>query len=249
MGIRLCVLGSGSSGNSTYVGTDTTHVLIDAGFSGKETARRLGEIDFDIATLNGVCVSHEHNDHTAGLKVLHNRHKIPLYGNSGTVAAVGRDPKWQEIHWNVFTTGSPFTIGDLTIEPFSVPHDAYEPVGFVISSNGIRVGIATDLGMATHLIRDRLRTCQAIVLESNHDERLLQEAPRPWHLKQRILGRQGHLSNRSAAEILREIAGPTLKMVFLAHLSEDCNREDLALQTSRRILDEEGHHLSYSVIY
>lgn len=250
MCVRVCVLGSGSSGNCTYVASDSTAILVDAGLSSRETARRLGEIGADLARVRAVCVSHEHGDHTAAVRTLCRRHGIALYANTGTLEALRRDPRIAELPWQVFTNGSPFQVGDISVEPFSVPHDAYDPVGFVFSSGGVRVGVVTDMGIPTTLIRERLRTCQAVIVEANHDEKLLQNAARPWHLKQRILGRQGHLSNEAAAEMLGEIAGPGLQQVFLAHLSEDCNRGELALQTAERRLKKAGHaHIRVSLTY
>ncbi len=240
MAVRMCVLASGSSGNCTLVSAGETSILIDAGLSCREIERRLGLAGFTLGQIQAVCLSHEHSDHTAGIGVLQRRHGLPLYANGGTIEALGRDPKLQSLGWRTFQTGSAFTVGSLHIEPFSVPHDAFEPVGFVIRHGDVRVGIVTDMGMATHLIRERLRICRAIVIEANHDEGLLRAARRPWQLKQRILGRQGHLSNDGAAQLLAEIAGPALQQVFLAHLSADCNRQDLALNFARQRLDAAG---------
>lgn len=241
MSLRICVLGSGSKGNCTYVASASTAVLIDAGLSGKETARRLEAIGCGLEQIRAICISHEHSDHTAGLKVLHAKHGIPVYANAGTAEGLRREDRFQELTWKIFTTGSAFAVGDLQIEPFSVPHDAYDPVGFIVNGARARVGVVTDMGVPTHLIRERLRSCGAVVVEANHDERMLQEAERPWHLKQRILGRQGHLSNEAAAAMLAEIAGPTLRQVFLAHISDECNREELAVRTATNRLAERGH--------
>lgn len=241
MRLQVCVLASGSSGNCIYVGSERTGILVDAGLSAKETLRRMDLLRLSPARIQAVCVSHEHNDHTAGLRTLQRRHGLPLYANAGTIEALGRSPEMQHLAWRIFTTGSPFSIGDLTVEPFAVPHDAFDPVGFVISSGRDRVGIATDIGVATVLVRERLKGCRVLIVESNHDERLLQEARRPWHLKQRIAGRQGHLSNTSAARLVCELAGPELERVFLVHLSEECNRHDLAMKTAQQILSEAGH--------
>lgn len=250
MSLTICILGSGSSGNSTYVASEQTAILIDAGLTAKRTTERLEQIGIAPERLQGICLSHEHNDHTGGLRVLHKRYGIPLYANSGTREALIRDPAMVPLPWNIFTTGAPFQIGDLLIEPFSVPHDAYDPVGFIVHNASARVGVVTDMGMPTALVRERLKRCHAVVLESNHDERLLQDATRPWSLKQRITGRQGHLSNRVAATLAAEIAGPDLRHIFLAHLSEDCNRHDLALETTQTALREAGHtHIRVSLAF
>lgn len=250
MALKVCILASGSSGNCTYVASEQTAVLIDAGLSGRRTVQRLSDIGADLSSVNAVCVSHEHSDHTASLRMMSRRHGIPLYANAGTVEALTRSPDFKELPWNIFTTGQAFAVGDLMIEPFSVPHDAYDPVGFVVNNGTARIGVVTDMGMATTLIRDRLRLCQALVVEANHDEQLLQDTERPWSLKQRIMGRQGHLSNQHAAEMLVEIATSDLQHVFLAHLSEDCNSHDLATQTVRRALDAAGHtHVRVSLTF
>lgn len=250
MGLRTCILGSGSSGNCTYVASDSTAVLVDAGLSAREIERRLEQIGVRAAGIQGICVSHEHSDHTAGLRVLQSRHGMPIYANSATREAVCRDEKMQGLSWRVFETGQPFAVGDLSIEPFTVPHDAYDPVGFVVACGEARVGIVTDMGVPTSLVRERLRTCQAVVIEANHDEQMLKDAQRPWHLKQRISGRQGHLSNQVAAKMLCEIASPRLAQVFLAHLSEECNRQDLAYKTTSDTLIASGHaHVKVSLTF
>ena len=130
---------------------------------------------------------------------------------------------------------------DHVVEAFSVPHDAYDPVGFRITCNDCTVVVLTDIGVATNLVRQRLQDCDALVIECNHDERMVNDAERPWYLKQRILGRQGHLSNEHCADLLTEVASPRLKQIFLTHLSEDCNTPELALQTIERRLTQEGH--------
>lgn len=250
MALRICILASGSSGNCTVVASDRTAILVDAGLSAREAGRRLEGIGMGLAGLHGVCVSHEHGDHTAGLRVLQERHGVPLYANAGTIDALRRDPKMAGLRWQVFTTGQAFGIGDLTIEPFSVPHDAYEPVGFVVGNGDARVGVVTDMGVPTTLVRERLRGCRVVVVESNHDEKMLLDAERPWYLKQRIMGRQGHLSNQGAAAMLAEIAGPHLHQVFLAHLSSECNDPDLARKTAHDVLLKAGHtHVKVSVTY
>ncbi len=242
MNFTLCVLASGSSGNCVYAATDDTAILIDAGLSGKETEKRLREAGADPSRVRGICVTHEHSDHTKGLAVLHQRYRIPLYANSGTIDGFLRMSGGTELEWNVFTTGAAFQVGAITVEPFSVPHDAYEPVGYVLQAGRTRVGVVTDMGMTTHLIREKLRHCDALVLESNHDELMLKQSERPWALKDRISGRNGHLSNRHAAELLTELGGERLRRVYLAHISRDCNRHDLALAETRASLKQAGHH-------
>ncbi|NLE66940.1 MAG: MBL fold metallo-hydrolase [Lentisphaerae bacterium] len=241
MPFSFCVLASGSSGNCIYVESGATRLLVDAGLSCRETGRRLAAIGRSLDGIQAVCVTHDHSDHTSGLRTLHSRYGVRLYANAGTCDVLGADHALKPLPWTVFTTGSAFDVGDIHVEPFSVPHDAAEPVGFILESGGARVGIVTDIGMPTHLVRERLRACRALIMEANHDERLLEQADRPWALKQRIAGRQGHLSNRAAAEMIAEIAGNGLTHVFLAHLSSDCNRPELALETVRGILRDRGH--------
>lgn len=248
--MKICVLASGSSGNCIYAGAESTHVLIDAGMSGRETLNRLEQVGVKLSAIAAVCLTHEHGDHIVGLGVLHARHGIPLYANAGTIEAVRMDEKFRGLAWHVFSTGSIFQIGNLTFDPFAVSHDAYEPVGFIVTSGPVRVGVVTDIGVSTHLVRERLKHCRALIIESNHDERLLADARRPWSLKQRIAGRQGHLSNQHAAELIAEIAGPDLSHVFLSHLSAECNRPELALKTTQTALSRHGHaHVRVSLTY
>jgi len=250
MSLRICVLASGSSANCTYVASEQTAVLIDAGLSVRETGRRLAFLGVDLQSICAVCVTHEHEDHSAALGRLHRQYNVALYANAGTIEAVERDDTMRNLPWQVFTTGAPFKIGDLSFEPFSVPHDSYDPVGFVISSGAARLAIVTDMGMSTELIRLRLRQCGAVVVECNHDEELLKNAQRPWSLKQRIAGRQGHLSNRQAGELIADIAGQHLQAVFLAHLSVECNRPDLAVRTVQEALARKGcQHVAVKLTY
>ena len=241
MSVKLCILASGSSGNCTFISTGTTRILIDAGLSAKRTAERLAEIGERIEDVDAICVTHEHGDHIAGIRVIQKKYGIPVYVNAGTLDGIRASKQGGEVVCRQFTTGSPFEIGDLGLEPFSIPHDAYEPVGFVARSGAHSIGVATDIGIVTHLLREKLRACQVVVIEANHDEELLHEAERPWSLKQRILSNQGHLSNRAAAGLISEIAGEGLEHLFLAHLSSDCNSPLRALQAFETELAEAGH--------
>jgi phosphoribosyl 1,2-cyclic phosphodiesterase len=250
MSLSLCVLASGSSGNCTLIRNSGSALMIDAGLSAKEIKRRMETAEGSLDEVTGVCISHEHSDHVAGLATLHQQHQIPIYANRGTSEGMQRRTGLKDVPCRIFSTGQAFTVGSFTVEPFSVPHDAYEPVGFIISTDGVKIGVVTDMGIATNLIRDRLRECRALVVESNHDVALLRDSRRPAHLKQRIMSRQGHLSNDAAAELLTDIAGPHLDTVFLAHLSEDCNRGEIALKTTRRALAKAGHeHVNVQLTY
>lgn len=250
MGLELCVLASGSSGNCIYVGSERTKILIDAGISGKLTLERLQGVGIDPTEITAICLTHEHGDHRAAVGILHRKLGVELYSNAGTIEGLSRLPKFQGLPWCEFLTGHAFEIGDLTIEPFRVPHDSNEPVGFVVSCGESKIGVVTDIGVVTELVRQRLKGCDAVVLEANHDEDMLRDADRPWKLKQRIAGRQGHLSNTKAAELLLEIADERLQTVFLAHLSSDCNTPELAVRTVSSILKTGGlGHIDVQMSY
>lgn len=239
--VQVCVLASGSTGNSILIRSAATTLLVDAGISAAALAGRLAGIGIRPEEIRAVCLSHEHDDHVRGLAVLHRRFGWEIYANRGTIEGLQRQARLRELPYRVFSTGSAFAVGDLAVEPFLVPHDAYEPVGFTVTtSRGDRIGIATDIGIPTSLVREGLRGCRVLVVEANHDEQLLMEAPRPWHLKQRIRGRQGHLSNDTAAGMIADVAHPGLSDVFLAHLSRDCNREQLAVHAARAVLERRG---------
>ncbi len=252
--MHITILGSGSAGNCTLIETDTTRLLVDAGLSGRQIARRLALINRNIDQISGVILTHEHSDHVCGLGVLCKARPLPVYANRLTAEAVTTDPDWPEtvrISWRLFSTGGSFEVGDLLIESFSVPHDAYDPVGYVIRQPGssIAVGVLTDLGQATKLVTERVRQMDALVVEANHDLKLLQEdAARPWALKQRIMSRHGHLSNDAAATLASDVACDKLRHVFLAHLSRDCNRPELAQQTVGDKLRQIGaRHIAVAV--
>jgi len=250
MSVSICVLGSGSSGNCTFIGTPGTGLLVDAGLSGRETVRRATLANLPLDRLAAVLLTHEHHDHTCGLGVLQRRHRVALYANSGTIDRLEKLGRHELLRWTVFQTGSPFELGDFRVEPFSVPHDALDPVGFIFTSGGVKVGVVTDMGMATTLIRERLRHCRILVVEANHDEHLLKQSGRPWSLIQRILGRQGHLSNEALAAMLVEIAHPGMTDVLLAHLSRECNEPALAEREVRRALAARGHgHIRIHMTY
>jgi phosphoribosyl 1,2-cyclic phosphodiesterase len=240
MAFKICVLGSGSRGNCTLVMSSGRGLLIDAGLSAAETARRLAVVGVTVDMLDGVCVTHEHGDHTAGLKALQKKHGLLLYANSGTADAVNASGRCGELPWRIFATGQPFSLAAMNVQAFSVPHDSYDPVGYIVSDSVDRVGIATDIGMATTLVLERLKNCSAIVIEANHDKSMLNDSRRPWYLKQRIASRQGHMANQQTAELLAEIAHPGLKAIFLAHLSAECNTPETALAVIKKALAARG---------
>ncbi len=237
--LKFSVLGSSSAGNCTYVATDKTAVLVDAGLSARETCSRLANLGATPRDIQGVLVTHEHSDHTSGLRVLQRRYGVPLYANSGTIEGYDAHDG-ERLAWRVFTTGAVFPVGDMMVEPFSVPHDTLDPVGFLLHGDGATLGVVTDMGITTTLIRARLRRCAAIVIESNHDVYLLRQSKRPWPLKQRILGPQGHLSNDDCAALVTELAMDSLlQLVVLAHLSCECNEPGLARRVTEASLRQQ----------
>ncbi len=230
MAVRFTILGSGSGGNCAYLETDQTRILIDAGFSARQIRERLAGIGRSPETLDGVLLTHEHSDHTQGLTVLCRKLPVPVYCNRLTKDAVEYQ-LGRHMECRLFITGSAFTVGDITVETFSVPHDAQDPVGFLLNTPAGRIGCLTDLGHATRLVVERVRPANVLVLETNHDLHLLREdTRRPWSVKQRILSRHGHLSNDAASAVAEQLASLELRQVYLGHLSRDCNRPELALQ-------------------
>lgn len=228
MPVRFTILGSGSGGNCAYLETDSTRLLIDAGFSARQIRQRLAAIGRSPETLHGILLTHEHGDHIQGLAVLCARLDLPLYCNRLTKDATEHALETR-FQCRLFQTGAAFDIGDVHVETFSVPHDAQDPVGFLLRTSGVNLGFLTDLGHATRLVVERVRCAHVLVLETNHDLRLLQDdRKRPWSVKQRILSRHGHLSNEAAADVAQEIVTPDLRQLYLGHLSRDCNRPELA---------------------
>ena len=233
---ELAILGSGSGGNSALIATENCRILVDVGFSARQICQRLSAIGVAPDSLDAILLTHEHSDHVAGLNVLSRKFKIPIYCNRLTAEALKGQGIATDAQWTLFSSGNSFTIRDLDVQTFYVPHDAVDPVAFVASSAYGSVGFLTDLGFATKLVRERIREVHTLVIETNHDERKLQDDPkRPWSVKQRILSRHGHLSNRAAASLVAEIAGDRLERVILGHLSRDCNTQELALAEMERL--------------
>ena len=233
--MRVCLLASGSKGNSVYVEAGDCRILVDAGLSARQILARLQEIGVDGTDLDGILISHEHIDHTRGAGVLARKLKIPVVA-SASVWNECRDSFGATLSVE-FESGTPFSFKDLHIDPFPITHDACDPVGFLIEGDDGRIGVATDLGIVTRLVTDKLQGCRAVVLEANHDEEMLLNGPYPWHLKQRIRSRHGHLSNVQSVELLEEILHPQLEGVFLAHLSEVNNDPTLAYDAAWALLD------------
>jgi phosphoribosyl 1,2-cyclic phosphodiesterase len=238
--VRLTILGSGSGGNCAYLETDETRLLVDAGFSGRQIRQRLAQIGRSPESLHAILVTHEHSDHTHGLRTLGAKLQIPVYCNRFTQEAVEQQLQVR-LQCRLFASGASFQIGDVWVDTFPVPHDAQDPVGFLIRTSDANIGFVTDLGHATKLVIQRMRAANVLVLETNHDLKLLQENPhRPWSVKQRILGRHGHLSNEAAADLAQEIASAELRHLYLGHLSRECNRPELAFSTVSGRLDQIG---------
>lgn len=226
--MRLTILGSGSSGNCAYLETEETRLLVDAGFSARQIRQRLASIGRAPECLHGILITHEHSDHVQGLLGLADKLGLPIYCNRPTRDAIAFATGGR-FDWRLFATGNSFEIGDLSVDTFSIPHDAQEPVGFLIRTTAANFGFVTDLGHVTRLVLERVRAAHVLLLESNHDVRMLQECPRrPWSLKQRILGRHGHLSNEAAADAVAELMSADLRQLYLGHLSRQCNTPELA---------------------
>jgi phosphoribosyl 1,2-cyclic phosphodiesterase len=236
--VRVCLLASGSKGNALFIEAGATKLVVDAGLSANELLKRLAGIGVEGAELAGILISHEHADHIRGAGTLARKLKIPVLISYPTHRESAVSFKRTQVV--EFESGYPFSFQDLLIDPFPITHDAADPVGFLIESREGRLGIATDLGIATRLVQEKLRDCRALVLESNHDEEMLQNGPYPWHLKQRIKSRHGHLSNNDSAALLDEIIHAGLEGVLLAHLSEVNNDPAVALQVTRTMLDKQS---------
>jgi phosphoribosyl 1,2-cyclic phosphodiesterase len=226
--MEFCVLASGSKGNCTYVTDGETALLVDIGLSAREIISRLQAANIDPATIQAILFTHDHVDHYRGAEVFSKKFPVRLLANEGTASGIDRAFQKTKLNWEIFETASSFQINGLHIDAFSVPHDASDPVGFIFTDGKVRLGIVTDLGQATPLIINKLSLCDALVLESNHDYDMLMASNRPWPLKTRIAGRSGHLSNVQAAELLPQILSDRLRLLLLAHLSEECNTHHLA---------------------
>jgi phosphoribosyl 1,2-cyclic phosphodiesterase len=242
----FCPLASGSKGNAIYFGTDKTKILIDAGLSLKTLTARLAEIQVDIADIDAVLITHEHTDHVKGLSVLWNKWKIPIFANKETAGSLL--PLFQEVpKFKIFSTGETFEFGDIEIHPFSIQHDAIDPVAFTFRWEGIKVGLCADLGFASSLVVNRLQGCDYLYLEANHQPSMVHSSTRPLVYKQRVLSRQGHLSNEESADVISHIYHDQLKHVYLAHLSSECNTPELALKIVEESLEAKKQKVPLSI--
>lgn len=235
---HVTILGSGSSGNCAVVESPTCKLLVDGGLSARQITKRLALANVNAEDLDGVLVTHEHGDHVGGVGILCKQFGLPVFCNSLTGEAMrgGSQERHLAPHkeWKFFQSGGEFAVKDIAVQTFPVPHDAVDPVGFVLHHSTSSIGFLTDLGFATKLVAERVRSVQMLLIETNHDEKLLQnDTRRPWSVKQRIMSRHGHLSNESAAEFLSGLIGNGLERVILGHLSRDCNSPEIALNTVR----------------
>lgn len=232
--MKISVLASGSKGNAVYVETGETRLLIDAGLSATEIIKRLAAIGVESSSLHGILISHDHSDHTRGAGTLARKLKIPVIISYPTRGAC--EPLLKKCEVTEFESGYSFSFRDISIDPFQTTHDAVDPVGFTIESAEGRYGHATDFGIVTRLVTEKLKGSRAIVIEANHDEEMLMNGPYPWHLKQRIKSRHGHISNNESIGLLEELLHDRLEGVFLAHLSEVNNDPKLPQSAAERLL-------------
>lgn len=246
--MKFSVLASGSTGNSTYIESDSVRVLVDAGLSGKQIEQRLEQINVDPSTLSAIFVTHEHIDHVRGLGVLARRYQIPIYMNESTwrhlPSSVGDIPESLQ---HILETGAALELSDLRVESFAISHDAAEPVAYHIQHGEDLLSIVTDLGYVNQRIIDRVSGSHTIVWESNHDVEMLRMGTYPWNVKRRILGDTGHLSNEDAGVALAEILKGMGEHIYLAHLSRDNNLSELAHLTVKNILEETGMQVGRDV--
>jgi len=246
MGLSFNVLGSGSSGNATLVSDGDTHILVDAGLSGREIARRLEEYGLAPDKISAIVISHDHWDHCRGVTPFVKNRDIPVFMTQKAFEKaseqVDSDKKplirSDAVKHRAIQPGECFDIGKIAVTCFSVPHDATEPLGFVLEKDGVKIGVAMDLGFMSNLVIERLKGCAGIILESNHDVQMLKVGPYPWALKQRVMSRSGHLSNDAVAKYLAEDFDGTAGHIALAHLSKQNNLPELAMLSAQKALEE-----------
>ena len=229
--MRLASLGSGSKGNATLVESGTTCILIDCGFSTKEVNKRIQRLERSAEDLDAILVTHEHSDHIKGVAVLARKYNIPVYMSHGT-ASTQQDTNYP---LNIISSHSSFTIGDITVEPVPVPHDAREPCQFVFSSNDFRLGVLTDLGHVSSVVLEHYRDCDMLLVEANHDVDMLQQGPYPYSLKERVGGDWGHLSNQQTIDFLQAINHQRLQKLVLGHISETNNCTERVKQSLQQL--------------
>lgn len=246
MQMNLCSIASGSSGNCIYVGNETTHLLVDVGISGKRVESGLKSVGIDPANLHGILITHEHSDHVKGLGVMVRRYHLPVYGTAETINAVLHTKNIGKIEEGLIRIIEPdqkFMIQDIEVNPFSIPHDASNPVCYTFTFNDKKVGVATDLGMYNDYIIKQLSGAKALLLEANHDIHMLQVGSYPYVLKRRILGELGHLSNDNSGKLICELYNEELEHIVLGHLSKENNYPELAFETVKYELQQYRHDI------
>src|ERR1700687_1942062 len=243
MGVSVSVLASGSRGNTAVVESTKARLLVDAGISCRETFKRLKSLEIDPYSLSAILITHEHCDHVSGLATLAKKLKVPVFMTGATHQVwarslrddSGKPPEIAKLE--IFAAGRSFAIADITVTPFTIPHDAADPCGFTFKADGVKVGIVTDLGYLPYSVKDPLRGCDGLMIESNHDLEMLRNGPYPWMVKQRVMSRVGHLSNSALAEFFEKDYDGSAAFLVLAHLSEHNNHPDIALQAAKDALD------------
>lgn len=246
MGLCVSMLASGSRGNCAIVASSQTRLLVDAGISCRETFKRMKAIGEDPRSLSAILITHEHSDHIYGLATMAKKLNIPIFMTGATHQAwsramrdeKGERPRLEKLE--KFESGHTFHVGDIAVKPFTIPHDAADPVGFTFVAEGIKVGIATDLGYIPVSVRDHLRGCDVLVMESNHDLEMLRGGPYPWSVKQRVMSRVGHLSNEALADFFLHDYDNNAAFVVLAHLSEQNNHPEIARREAEKALATRG---------
>ena len=236
---RFCSLFSSSSGNSTYIGSSKTGILVDAGVSTKKLKEALLSRDIDPSALGGIFITHEHSDHINGMRILASTYNIPVYATEGTMSFLEENGKVTSKFPYEVIPYEGIEVGDIFVKPFRTPHDSLESCGYRIEfSDGQKAAIATDIGSITDEIRENIIGCSLVMLESNHDIGMLQNGPYPYYLKRRILSDVGHLSNVACGEMAAELVSKGTSRLFLGHLSKDNNFPDLAYQTNLSAIKE-----------
>lgn len=234
--MRLCPIASGSSGNCIYVGSDTTHVLIDAGISGKRILEGLNGLDLSISDISGLFITHEHSDHIMSVGMMVRRYGLPLYATKGTADAILRSPAGKNIDpglIKIVRADEKLLVGDLFITPFKISHDAADPVAYCLESEGRKASVATDLGIYDEYTVDHLKGSNVVLAEANHDVRMLETGPYPYYLKTRILSDRGHLSNENCGRLVSAMLHDGVKEIILGHLSKENNIPELAYEAVR----------------
>lgn len=234
--MRLCSIASGSSGNCVYVGSDTTHLLLDVGISGKRTEAGLKELGLKMSDIDGIFITHEHADHINGLGVIARKYGVPIYGTRGTIKAIKQTHSLGEIDDDLFQyvrADEKCTVKDVSLYPIRTSHDAAEPVAYRISHDRQKVAVITDLGCYNDYTVECLKNLDVLYLEANHDIHMLQVGPYPYYLKQRILGERGHLSNEAAGKLLSRLLHDGMRAIVLGHLSKENNLPELAYESVR----------------